>query len=176
MAKDNDHDQDSIRSILKDHTLRFLLVAVGTAAIVIPIYHLINVCFRNRHTANRRASMRLALVPRRQQQQQPHELPPMIDCCEEKSEAELVPVAREYAKEEGLVVCAVCLGEFEEGEKLRTLGGCSHSFHAPCIDMWLFSHATCPICRADAGISTSQQPERMSRPAVAVAGGSEEGG
>ncbi|GMN57233.1 hypothetical protein TIFTF001_026348 [Ficus carica] len=46
-------------------------------------------------------------------------------------------------------VCAVCLGEFEDGEELRTLPDCSHSFHVSCIDMWLFSHPNCPICRAD---------------------------
>lgn len=46
-------------------------------------------------------------------------------------------------------VCAVCLGEFEEGEELRTLPECLHSFHVSCIDMWLFSHPNCPICRAD---------------------------
>lgn len=46
--------------------------------------------------------------------------------------------------------CAVCLCEFEEGDELRTLPECLHSFHVPCIDMWLYSHPNCPICRADA--------------------------
>ncbi|KAK7360585.1 hypothetical protein VNO77_02592 [Canavalia gladiata] len=45
--------------------------------------------------------------------------------------------------------CAVCLGDFEEGEELRTLPKCKHSFHVPCIDKWLYSHSTCPICRLD---------------------------
>ncbi|CAO2813640.1 unnamed protein product [Amaranthus hypochondriacus] len=44
--------------------------------------------------------------------------------------------------------CAVCLAEFEEGESLRILPKCSHAFHIPCIDTWLTSHITCPICRA----------------------------
>lgn len=46
-------------------------------------------------------------------------------------------------------VCAVCLSEFEEGEELRTLPGCTHSFHVDCIDMWLYSHTNCPLCRSD---------------------------
>ncbi|KAK2427465.1 RING-H2 finger protein ATL52 [Trifolium repens] len=46
--------------------------------------------------------------------------------------------------------CAVCLGDFEEGEELRTMPKCLHSFHVPCIDMWLHSHLSCPICRASA--------------------------
>ncbi|KAK9282584.1 hypothetical protein L1049_010801 [Liquidambar formosana] len=43
--------------------------------------------------------------------------------------------------------CAICLSEVEEGEDLRTLRECMHSFHVPCIDMWLYSHPNCPICR-----------------------------
>ncbi|XP_022137798.1 RING-H2 finger protein ATL2 [Momordica charantia] len=44
--------------------------------------------------------------------------------------------------------CAVCLSEFEENEKGRTLPKCAHSFHIDCIDMWFHSHATCPLCRS----------------------------
>ncbi|KAJ7523986.1 hypothetical protein O6H91_18G071800 [Diphasiastrum complanatum] len=43
--------------------------------------------------------------------------------------------------------CAVCLGEFQEGEKARLLPKCGHVFHLECIDKWLFSHSTCPLCR-----------------------------
>ncbi|GAB4843637.1 hypothetical protein Ancab_013602 [Ancistrocladus abbreviatus] len=43
--------------------------------------------------------------------------------------------------------CAVCLSEFEEGEKGRLLPRCNHSFHIDCIDMWFHSHSTCPLCR-----------------------------
>lgn len=44
--------------------------------------------------------------------------------------------------------CAVCLSEFNEGEKVRLLPKCNHSFHLDCIDMWFYSHATCPLCRS----------------------------
>ncbi|KAI6701243.1 hypothetical protein NL676_015567 [Syzygium grande] len=44
--------------------------------------------------------------------------------------------------------CAVCLLEFEESDYVRTLPGCGHAFHVDCIDMWLRSHANCPLCRA----------------------------
>ncbi|PSR85104.1 RING-H2 finger protein [Actinidia chinensis var. chinensis] len=46
------------------------------------------------------------------------------------------------------VECAVCLSEFEEGEKCRLLPKCKHAFHAECIDMWFYSHSTCPLCRS----------------------------
>jgi|UniRef100_A0A2K1YXI7 hypothetical protein len=43
------------------------------------------------------------------------------------------------------------LSGFEEGEELRTLPECLHSYHVACIDMWFFySHSNCPICRTDA--------------------------
>ncbi|KAL5714708.1 RING-type E3 ubiquitin transferase [Ranunculus cassubicifolius] len=50
--------------------------------------------------------------------------------------------------------CAVCLNEFEDEETLRMLPKCDHVFHPQCIDVWLSSHTTCPVCRADL-ISTS---------------------
>ncbi|XP_038997841.1 RING-H2 finger protein ATL46-like isoform X2 [Hibiscus syriacus] len=44
--------------------------------------------------------------------------------------------------------CAVCLCEFSEKDKLRLLPMCSHAFHINCIDTWLLSNSTCPLCRA----------------------------
>lgn len=46
--------------------------------------------------------------------------------------------------------CVICLSLFESGEKGRRLPLCGHVFHIGCIDMWLHSHATCPVCRAPA--------------------------
>ncbi|KAL6333136.1 hypothetical protein AAG906_028319 [Vitis piasezkii] len=48
------------------------------------------------------------------------------------------------------VECSVCLSTIEEGAKVRPLPNCKHEFHAECIDMWLSSHITCPICRTGA--------------------------
>ncbi|CAI0394111.1 unnamed protein product [Linum tenue] len=44
--------------------------------------------------------------------------------------------------------CAVCLCEFAGDDKLRLLPKCSHAFHMECIDTWLLSHSTCPLCRS----------------------------
>ncbi|KAJ0087698.1 hypothetical protein Patl1_31929 [Pistacia atlantica] len=44
--------------------------------------------------------------------------------------------------------CPVCLSVFTDGEEIKQLSACKHSFHASCIDMWLKSHSNCPICRA----------------------------
>ncbi|GJU41226.1 RING-H2 finger protein ATL63-like protein [Tanacetum coccineum] len=44
--------------------------------------------------------------------------------------------------------CAICLSVFQEEEIGRKLPVCGHAFHVDCIDMWLHSHSTCPICRS----------------------------
>lgn len=43
--------------------------------------------------------------------------------------------------------CAVCLNEFGEDDRLRLLPKCNHAFHLSCIDTWLLSNSTCPLCR-----------------------------
>lgn len=45
--------------------------------------------------------------------------------------------------------CAVCLCEFTKKDNLRLLPICSHAFHIHCIDTWLLSNSTCPLCRGD---------------------------
>lgn len=49
----------------------------------------------------------------------------------------------------GALECAVCLNEFEDDETLRLIPKCDHVFHPACIDPWLESHVTCPVCRAN---------------------------
>ncbi|KAL7158348.1 hypothetical protein ABFS83_02G137200 [Erythranthe nasuta] len=44
--------------------------------------------------------------------------------------------------------CAVCLSKFEPHDQLRLLPLCCHAFHAACIDTWIVSNQTCPLCRS----------------------------
>ncbi|CAI0551113.1 unnamed protein product [Linum tenue] len=55
----------------------------------------------------------------------------------------------------GALECAVCLNEFEDDETLRLIPKCDHVFHPECIDAWLESHTTCPVCRADLTLNQS---------------------
>ncbi|XP_019177453.1 PREDICTED: E3 ubiquitin-protein ligase Os04g0590900-like [Ipomoea nil] len=55
--------------------------------------------------------------------------------------------------------CAVCLGEFEEGEWIKHLPNCSHVFHVSCIDTWFQTHSSCPLCRSFVYCVKVQQPE-----------------
>ncbi|PON34959.1 43kDa postsynaptic protein [Parasponia andersonii] len=67
-----------------------------------------------------------------------------------KSALRKIPVAA-YGASSGIKIidtdCTICLGEFEEGDKVRVLPKCSHGFHVRCIDPWLVSHSSCPTCR-----------------------------
>lgn len=45
--------------------------------------------------------------------------------------------------------CAVCQENYTEGQAIRTLNHCSHSFHRNCIDPWFERNVHCPVCRHD---------------------------
>lgn len=44
-------------------------------------------------------------------------------------------------------VCAICLLDFVDGDLLKVLPACYHTFHIECIDAWLVSRSSCPTCR-----------------------------
>ncbi|KQK18132.1 E3 ubiquitin-protein ligase ATL9 [Brachypodium distachyon] len=53
------------------------------------------------------------------------------------------------AGDQEAATCSVCLGAFQLGEKVRLLPVCLHLYHVECIDPWLDTHSTCPLCRSD---------------------------
>ncbi|MCD7450278.1 hypothetical protein HAX54_004999 [Datura stramonium] len=61
----------------------------------------------------------------------------------------------------GALECAVCLNEFEDNETLRLIPKCDHVFHPECIDAWLQSHDTCPVCRANLNPQPGEPPVQV---------------
>lgn len=45
--------------------------------------------------------------------------------------------------------CAICQNQCVEGNIIRVLRSCQHSFHSVCIDRWLCTNSSCPVCRTD---------------------------
>ncbi|KAH7659197.1 E3 ubiquitin-protein ligase ATL4 protein [Dioscorea alata] len=60
--------------------------------------------------------------------------------------------------------CAVCLSPFRPDDELRLLPACHHAFHAACIDAWLPSTPSCPLCRAAVVIVPPPPPSDPQRP------------
>lgn len=54
--------------------------------------------------------------------------------------------------------CAICLCDYEDGEKIRYLP-CHHHFHLECIDTWLVTNKHCPFCKhpVDAPLDESEK-------------------
>ena len=48
---------------------------------------------------------------------------------------------------DGETRCVVCQENFLEGETVKRVEECTHMFHVPCIETWLQSNCTCPVCR-----------------------------
>ncbi|XP_047051023.1 RING-H2 finger protein ATL39-like [Lolium rigidum] len=60
-------------------------------------------------------------------------------------------LVRHSGKGAGSTECAVCLGVIQVGAMAKLLPACTHVYHVDCIDLWLASHSTCPLCRSRVG-------------------------
>ncbi|KAF4395245.1 hypothetical protein CsatB_007144 [Cannabis sativa] len=60
--------------------------------------------------------------------------------------------------------CAVCLSKFEADDQLRLLPLCCHAFHSLCVDTWLQSNQSCPLCRSPIFASEAEILKRLLPP------------
>ncbi|XP_015571688.1 RING-H2 finger protein ATL1 [Ricinus communis] len=118
------------------------LVIIGTAAIVLAIYNLIIIRWcthqhRQDHSSGQGPNRFVEVTTASQSSSN------LLTSFKYKKDN---LIAKDHGSSH--YECAVCLSVFEDGEEVKKLPGCNHSFHASCIDMWLYSHYDCPLCRA----------------------------
>ncbi|KAM0839217.1 hypothetical protein ACQ4PT_060459 [Festuca glaucescens] len=127
----------------------FITVVLAVVLLVSGLLHVLRRLFIKTHRANARAE---AVERQLQQLFHLHEAGagPGLD----QSAIDALP-AFAYAELSGSSAkggqrqfdCAVCLSEFADDDRLRLLPPCGHAFHVACIDTWLASTSTCPLCR-----------------------------
>lgn len=119
-------------------TVVFVCLASASALIVF----MVAVCFRNAFAANGYATAAVATNGAAR-----------ATAANGRSRCGLAPSALSaipmlaYQRGAGWAQCAICLALVRDGETVRLLPACGHLFHVECIDLWLRSHATCPLCR-----------------------------
>ncbi|CAN6336573.1 unnamed protein product [Urochloa humidicola] len=72
--------------------------------------------------------------------------------------------------------CSVCLARFDDADHLRLLPRCRHAFHLACVDRWLESNASCPLCRARVDAADASLGLKYPSSARIVFGGGDDGG
>ncbi|KAL2327244.1 hypothetical protein Fmac_020671 [Flemingia macrophylla] len=123
--------------------LYYGLVVVGTAAMVLAIYNLILLKRSYAHVTRAQFSFEENRVERILERGRSLDSQHRNLLSSFKYTKEVVATKEEEEDFE----CPVCLSVYEEGEEVRKLPQCKHCFHVICIDMWLYSHLDCPICR-----------------------------
>ncbi|CAD5193656.1 E3 ubiquitin-protein ligase ATL4-like [Musa acuminata AAA Group] len=76
----------------------------------------------------------------------------------DQEKANSLPVYSLAASPKSSPDCAVCLSPLRRHDELRLLPACRHAFHSSCVDPWLQTTPSCPLCRASVSLPASLLP------------------
>ncbi|KAM0911283.1 hypothetical protein ACQ4PT_013553 [Festuca glaucescens] len=57
--------------------------------------------------------------------------------------------------------CSICISALVAGDKVKALSPCGHRFHPDCVDDWIRSHPSCPLCRTILCPATGAKPDAV---------------
>jgi len=66
-------------------------------------------------------------------------------------------VFQDWAKPDSDERCPICLDDYEPSDPVMKLTDCPHWLHKGCLEQWLHSANTCPVCRKKVGIPRRPQ-------------------
>ncbi|CAM8921858.1 unnamed protein product [Rhodiola kirilowii] len=69
----------------------------------------------------------------------------VVNRCRRASEAAIANLEKIEQGEVGAMSCVICKDEDEQGGFSRM--PCRHMFHSKCIETWLGTSSSCPLCR-----------------------------
>ncbi|XP_061364280.1 RING-H2 finger protein ATL40-like [Gastrolobium bilobum] len=166
---DDDHNNDSFGSDQRDFNRRILIMAIVSLSVVLVLVfalHLYARCIFRRQARSRAIyQLSLTVAHAHNQSIEPPNTGldpalitslPMFIFKRKKPQQEEEP--HHHHNDASVIECAVCLSALEDEEMVRLLPNCKHTFHVGCIDTWLASHSTCPICRTKAEPRLEPQP------------------
>nr|GMC76857.1 E3 ubiquitin-protein ligase ATL41-like [Ipomoea batatas] len=146
------------------------IISLSCVVFIVTVLHIYARCILRRQARRRAALQQMmnAAAARAHQSAEPPKtgLHPSVI-------AALPVTVYQKVEESETVECSVCLSLLQDGEMARTLPNCNHTFHADCVDKWLGTQSTCPICRTEA--EPSSRP-RVASCAINAEGTSEAGG
>lgn len=60
--------------------------------------------------------------------------------------------------------CSICLGMFEDDEMVKVLPECLHAYHSDCVDKWLRTRSSCPLCRSSLDSTSTSKALSITEP------------